>query len=77
MQTRLIDTSLGIRDDRRRVGRIFGEIDVREAKLMRQRLGDLLFGGEVHPYEHGAQAIPVRLCSARAICRSVSLISPA
>jgi hypothetical protein len=35
----------------------FGEVHERKAKLMRQRLRDLLFGGEVHPYEHNAQAI--------------------
>ena len=57
MQTRLMETSFGNQHDGRGVGRVLGKVHVREAQLVGQRLGDLLFGGEVHPYEHRAQAI--------------------
>ena len=46
----------GDQDDRRRIRRVFCEVDVRKAELKRERLGDLLFGGEVHPHQHDADA---------------------
>jgi hypothetical protein len=34
--------------------RVLCEVDVRKAELKRERLCDLLFGGEVHPHQHDA-----------------------
>ena len=48
----------GNQDDRGRVGRVLGQIDVRKPELERQRLRDLLFSREVHAHENDADAFP-------------------
>jgi hypothetical protein len=44
----------GDQDDSRRIRWVLCKVDVRKAELKREGLGDLLFGGEVHPHEHDA-----------------------
>ena len=41
-------------DDRYRIGRVLTEVDVRETKLVGERLGNLLLGGEIHAHEDRA-----------------------
>ena len=48
---------LGNQDDRGRIGRVLGEVDVRKPELERQRLRDLFFGREVHAHEDDAEAL--------------------
>ena len=47
----------GNQNDRGGLGRVLGEVDVRESQLERERLGDLLLGREVHAYEHDAHTL--------------------
>ena len=51
-------TSFGNEDHGGRIRRVLGEVDVRKAELEGEGLRDLLFGGEVHPHEHDAEALP-------------------
>ena len=48
---------LGNQHHRRRVRRVFREVDVREAELEGERLGDLFLRGEVHPDEDHAHTL--------------------
>ena len=43
-------------NDGGRIGRVFGEVDVRKAELEGEGLRDLLLGREIHAHEHHAQA---------------------
>ncbi len=53
---RLSATSLAISVTTFGVGRVLGEVEVREAELIGEGLGDLPFGGEVEADEYRAQA---------------------
>jgi hypothetical protein len=46
----------GNQDDRGRVGRVFGQVDVRKPQLEGQRLRDVFLGREVQAYEHDTDA---------------------
>ena len=46
----------GNQNNSRRIGRVLGEVDVRESELERQRLRDLLFSREVHAHENDTHA---------------------
>jgi hypothetical protein len=57
----------GNQDDRGRVRRVFGQVDVRKSELECQRLRYLFFRRKVHPYEHHADAFAgtLVLCQSR------------
>ena len=68
---------LGNQDDGGRIGRVLGEVDVRESELERERLRDLLFGREVHAHEHDAHAFAGALVLRQRGRRSSSVMRPA
>src|SRR5262249_16612601 len=49
---------LGDQHDRGRIRWVFGQVDVGEAELERERLRDLLLGREIHPDEDDADTFP-------------------